>query len=236
MFILKQLRRKKNISQTDLAHAIGVSLRTIQLYERKDANIPNKNLTKIAQYFDVTISQLYAGEVNETDIIYDKQSGSSAKSHEIRKLGPGKYLLSAPLITLKEKEGYIKNYGASTFLDTRSKVGFVVDQVSVAHYTAFEISNNSMDNGQVNGIPQKAIVLGKLVKKKELKRKLRDFVGAYWIIVYRESIMCKEILAYDKKNGTILCHSLNDSPEFPDFELRLEEIKQLFMIIKKQVD
>ncbi len=65
MYAIKQLRRKKNLSQSDLAKEIGVSLRTIQLYEKKNANIPIKNLTRIAAYFDLSIAELYLQEVNE---------------------------------------------------------------------------------------------------------------------------------------------------------------------------
>jgi len=236
MFILKQLRRKKNISQTNLAHAIGVSLRTIQLYEKKDANIPIKNLTKIAQYFDLSIGQLYSQEVNESDIVYNKQNILSEKGHIIRKLAPGKYLLSAPLITIREQGEYIRKYDDQVFINTLVRTSFVIDQVSVARYMTFEISNNSMNNGCLEGMPQKTIVLGKHVRKRELAPRVKDKHYPFWIIVYKDSIMCKEIIKYNKKKGTITCHSLNNSPEYPDFEINLDDVKQFFAIIKKQVD
>lgn len=236
MFVLKQLRRKKNVNQSDLAKAIGVSLRTIQLYEKKDANIPRKNLTKIAQYFEVSIVQLYAQEVNESDIIYDKFTKNSKKAHEIRKIDPGKYLLIAPLVTEKDQNQYPNKHDNHEFIHALIKIGFMVEQVSVATYIAFEISNNAMNNGNVNSIPQKAIVLGKQFSIKEFKNRISDEYDLYCIIVHKESIMCKEVLSYDKKNGTIMCHSLNTSPEYPDFEVELNNVKQVFEIIKKQVD
>ena len=56
-----------------MGEEIGVSLRTIQLYERKDANIPIKNLTKIAEYFGLTIAELYMHEVNDMGEAYTKR-------------------------------------------------------------------------------------------------------------------------------------------------------------------
>jgi transcriptional regulator with XRE-family HTH domain len=236
MLIIKQLRRKKNVSQTNLANAIGVSLRTIQLYEKKDANIPIKNLTRIAQYFDMSIGQLYSQEVNESDGVYDKQIVTSKKGHSITKLAPGKYLLSAPLITKKEEKRYSNNHDSLIFLDKLVKVGFVVEQVSVARYIAFEISNDTMDNGKLNGLPEGTIVLGKQVSKKDFKTKVGETESQTWILVYKTGVMCKEIIDYNRKEGTITCHGLNGSPEYPDFEIAFDQVRQFFTILKRQVD
>jgi len=234
MLILKQLRRKKNMSQTDLAEAIGVSLRTIQLYEKKNANIPIKNLNRIANYFEMGIDQLYAKEVNESDTTYNKANIVSKKGHSIRKLAPGKYLVTVPLVTERESVEYCINYENQEFINDLVHISFVIDQVSVARYLAFEISNNSMHNEYVNGIPKKSIVLGKKVSKKELVKRIEN-KNTFWIIVYKETIMCKQITAYDKKKNTINCHSLNKSPEYPDFNISMEEVKEFFLILKKEV-
>lgn len=235
MLIIKHLRRKKNMSQTDLANAIDVSLRTIQLYEKKNANIPIKNLTKIAQHFEMGIDQLFAREVNESDINYRKSNRLKKKGHRISKLAPGKYLVEAPLIITKRQMEYIEKQGSDEFLNTLLRVGFVVEQVSVSDYLAFEISNSSMDNGLVTGIPAKAVVLGKQTSKMEVAKRTNES-NINWVIVHEDSVMCKKIAAYDKKNEVITCHSLNKSPEFPDFELKVDDIKAFFRIIKKQVD
>lgn len=234
MLILKQLRRKKNISQTDLANALGLSLRTIQLYEKQNANIPIKNLTKIADYFEMGIDQLYAKEVNESDAKYGKSNVESKKGHSIRKMAPGKYLLTIPLVMAKEQIDYCNHIENQEFINNLVRISFMIEQVSIARYMAFEISNNSMHNGLVNGIPQMSIVLGKQVSKREMIKKINT-ENTYWVIVYEGTIMCKKITAYNKKANTITCHSLNDSPEYPDFEVPLGEVKEFFEILKKQV-
>ena len=236
MFILKQLRRKKNISQTDLANAIGVSLRTIQLYEKKDANIPIKNLTKIAQYFDLSIAELYSYEVNEANSIYGTQKILSKRGNSIKSIGLGKYLVSVPLVSGNWEEEYAAKFDDKAFLEELARIGFVMEQVEDCLYMAFEITNNSMDNGSIEAIPNKAIVLGKLVPKKELYGLRTLNRHPNWIIVYKDSILCKQIKGYDKKDGTLICHSLNNSPEYSDFQISLSDIKQLFAIVKKQVD
>lgn len=235
MFILKLLRQKKNISQTNLANAIGVSLRTIQLYEKKDANIPKKNLDKIANFFNLSISELYASEVNEVDVVYKKLTKSKTKEqlHKITKLGPGKYVIKTPLIIAENQIEYTKNYNNFTFLKQMPSISFVVENVSVSQYISFEITNNSMWSNNHHGLPNKAIVLGKISTIKELGKSSNAFES--WIIVLENVVMCKQIINYDKRNGTVTCHSLNTSPEFPDFTINLDDVKLLFRVIKKQV-
>lgn len=235
MLILKQLRKKKKISQSDLADIVGVSLRTIQLYEKENANIPIKNLSKIAEYFEMGIDRLYAKEVNESDIIYDSGNADLGKAHTIRKLGPGKYLLSVPLLVESEQLAHVDKIDDMKYLNTLPQVGFLVNQVSVGKYLAFEILNNSMDNGLVNRIPQKSMVLGKRVAEKELLKKIKD-ESVQGILICSNTIMCKNITWYNKEKKSILCHSLNGSPEYPDFEVALSEVSEIYKIIKKQVD
>ncbi len=234
MFILKQLRRKKNLNQTDLANAVGVSLRTIQLYEKKGANIPIKNLTKIAQYFDLTIADLYTHEVNETDLQYHILNGSKEESQHITTIGKGKYIISAPLISKETQKQYALSYTDQDYIKRLPQISFVVDEVTNSPYRAFEITNDTMDNGIRDGIPNKTIVLGKLISTKELNMQTVDPQTA-WVFLYKESILCKCFIAWNEKHKTIRCHSLNPSPEYADFDIEIQQIKQLFVIVKKQM-
>lgn len=236
MLILKQLRSKKNITQMDLAKAVGVSLRTIQLYERKKANIPIKNLTKIAAYFGVGIAELYSQEgVGESGGIYEKRTINDRKAQIINKLAPGKYLVTVPLVISKYQNDYIKEHNNETFIKGLPSIGFVIDQVAMAQYAAFEIVNGSMENGTRDGLPINSIVLGKLIDHGKMYGMIKDNPKMFWIIVHKKGIMCKQILSYDKKGKTIVCHNLKPSPEYADFEIPLDEVFQFFSILKRQV-
>lgn len=235
MLILKQLRAEKNITQSQLAEIIGVGLRMVQLYEKENANIPRKRLDKIAEYFEMRIDELYAREVKEAGVIYEKGVSGLKKAHTIQKLEPGKYLLSAPVIMGKRQGEFIVHIDDMKYLNSLPRIGFMVEQVAVGNYLAFEVTNNAMDNGQVNALPQKSIVLGKLITPKQVVKQIEGG-NSYWVLVYGNSIMCKEITHYDKVAKTIRCHSLNNSPEYSDFEVPVAEVVAFYKIIKKQVD
>ncbi|NHF60292.1 helix-turn-helix transcriptional regulator [Flavobacteriaceae bacterium TP-CH-4] len=234
MFIFKQLRRKKNISQTDLAVAIGVSLRTIQLYEKKNANIPIKNLTKIAQYFEMTLSELYRLELEENQGLYHINGTNLRGNSEFKTLENNKYLAIVPLITEDFYAAYVRSYEDDDFILKRPRVSFVLEHYDQSECVAFEIANRAMDNGEVESIPLNSVVLGKLVSKKNIGQLIEKH--HIFIIVYKEGILCKEIVGVNEKQDTIICHSFNTSPEYADFAILLKDINQLFAVIKKQVD
>ncbi len=55
---LKELRLEKNINQSELSKIIGVSPSTVGMYER-DQRFPDKDmLTKIADYFEVSVDYI----------------------------------------------------------------------------------------------------------------------------------------------------------------------------------
>lgn len=235
MYILKQLRRKKNISQTDLAREIGVSLRTIQLYERKDANIPIKNLTKIAEYFEMTIAELYLHEVNDIGENYIRKQPFTKHGSIFYPLDHGKYLIMAPLVLMEHYDGYIENIKEQYDKNHPFQAGFVIDFLEDEIYTAFEITGDSMDNDSVHAIPNKAIVLGLEIHKKAFTKGDTTLWNKPYVLVCEDRIICKQITGFNREHETLHCHNLNSSPEYQDFELPLDEVLQVFRIVKKQL-
>ncbi|MFS4492831.1 XRE family transcriptional regulator [Maribacter sp. 2308TA10-17] len=233
MFVLKQLRRKKRINQTDLANAIGVSLRTIQLYEKKNANIPIKNLTKIAEYFEVTIAELYSQEVNEEEVVYGSKFQNS--TYLIKPIGTKKNIISIPLVTSENYSQYCREFQNEDFLSKLPVISFMIKDAVQGNLMAFEIVGSSMENDRIDGILNGSIVLGKEVPLENLTLN-EKYKNSKAVIIYGESILCKELVRHDEKNETITCHSLNTSPEYADFEIPLNQIKQFFKVIKKQMD
>jgi len=235
MFVLKQLRRKKRISQTDLANVIGVSLRTIQLYEKKNANIPIKNLTKIAKYFEVTIAELYSNEVNEEEGIYSTSKGNKKEGVAVKTIAVNKHIISAPLVTYDNYGEFIEKGHLKDFIVKLPKVGFVLEHLEKNDYMAFEIMGNAMFDKTIKSIPNKTITLGYNISI-DNNEELMSIVNRSVILVLENTILCKQILKIDKNEKKFICHSLNTSPEYSDFELPLHEVKSLFKIVKKQTD
>jgi len=56
------LRKKKKLTQNELAETIGVTVRMIQRYEKGESDIPMKNLEKLSTFFEVPIAYFYENE------------------------------------------------------------------------------------------------------------------------------------------------------------------------------
>ncbi|WP_179022017.1 hypothetical protein [Winogradskyella forsetii] len=175
-------------------------------------------------------------KVNEPSEIYPTKSGNI-----IEELANGKYLLTVPMVPYKAHATYISEFTDAEYISDLTKVSFIVDRIPRGKYQAFEIQNDSMNDATLERGPSREailngdIVLGRELGKQHWTSKLNTNNYPYWIIVHKNTIVCKEIINHDVENGTITCHSLNDSPEFQDFDLKLDDCHQLFNIIKKQV-
>ena len=59
---IKELRKQKNISQTELGNILGVTRSTICQYEQGRRQPDNASLVKIADFFEVTVDYLLGRE------------------------------------------------------------------------------------------------------------------------------------------------------------------------------
>lgn len=62
---IQQLRKQKNLSQTDLASKVGISYAQVSRYEIKGAQPPAEVLKKIANVLDTTTDYLINGATDE---------------------------------------------------------------------------------------------------------------------------------------------------------------------------
>lgn len=72
---LKQLRSHLNLTQSDLASVLGIAKTTLAAYEQEKSEPNIETLTKMANYFDVTIDYLLGrsdGRILEDQSIYER--------------------------------------------------------------------------------------------------------------------------------------------------------------------
>ncbi|WP_417868005.1 helix-turn-helix domain-containing protein [Xanthomarina gelatinilytica] len=248
---LKNKRLEMGLTQADLAKMVGKSPRTIITWENSEEISPstvkliqavlqideilNKEFSEIGNeekriQYAKEINKIADSKVNEALEIFNTKAGSTYEE-----LPSGKYLLTVPMVPVRAQATYISEYTDAEYISELKKISFIVDRVGKGKYQAFEVQNDSMNDGTINSIPDGAIVLGRELGKQHWKSKLNTNGYPYWVIVHKNTILCKEIISHDVEKGTITCHSLNDSPEFQDFTIKLDDCHQLFNIIKKQI-
>ncbi|WP_237268857.1 helix-turn-helix domain-containing protein [Thermoanaerobacterium thermosaccharolyticum] len=104
---IKELRKKKGLTQKALASYLGISDRAIGYYENEQRTPPPDILQKIADFFNVSVDYLL-GRTDKKNI--DAANDIDERLHKVMKeLGPDVLLAfyDLPNMTDKEKENVI---------------------------------------------------------------------------------------------------------------------------------
>ena len=59
---LRKIRKEKNLTQSDVANALNITVRQYQRYESGEQTTTLDNLIALADYFDVTLDYLVGRE------------------------------------------------------------------------------------------------------------------------------------------------------------------------------
>lgn len=145
----------------------------------------------------------------------------------------GSYLMSVPFVPIKAYAKYVDECVDRDYDCQMEQYNFIVPKIGHGRYMAFEIKGDSMDDDTRGSLCEGDIILARELKRDLWRDKLHIKQYPNWIIVLDNTILCKQIIAQDLEKGIITCHSLNPSPEYGNFELKLDDVKQMFNVIQR---
>ena len=119
-------------------------------------------------------------------------------------------------------------------LDEWSEETYEVDRVGRGNYLSFEVKGDSMDTGSRDSFESGDRVLCRELERVFWRDPIRYHARPYWVIVFGSSVLIKQMIGQDLKEGTLTFHSLNPSPEYHDFTLREDDIRALYYVVKKK--
>ena len=107
---LRELRKHKGVTQQEIANLIGISQNNYSYWENGKVKIDNESLTKLAEYFGVSVDYLlgrtdYRDERSEIRSVYDIQGISPISTHRIPMLG--KVACGEPIYADEDRESYV---------------------------------------------------------------------------------------------------------------------------------
>lgn len=146
----------------------------------------------------------------------------------------GRFRMRVPMIPVKAYAKYIDEYRDAEFAQTLEEVEFIVDKIGLGRYFAFEIKGDSMDDGSKRSLSDKDIVLARELSPEYWRDKLHNDEFPFWVIALDSTIVCKQIIEQNIERCEITCHSLNPSPEYADFTVSLNDVRQLCNIVARQ--
>lgn len=233
-------RIRKIISEEGLtvemfANNTEISKNTLDSMFKKKTNPSFENLSKIFEtYPKYSIEWLMTGKgVMLGDRIAESFDINSCET-KYTSLPGGFFRLRVPLVSANCYSRYTKEYASPRFQNALSEVDFLITQMEDKRYYSFEMKGDSMDDGSIQGIKDRDILLVCEQSVDVWKSVLAEGKYSYWVLVLQNAIVCKRIIAFDEKQDILECQSLNSSPEYTDFKLKIGDVCQLFGVVAKQ--
>lgn len=214
---IKEFRKKFKLTQEDLSKITCSSVRAVQSWEQGQRNITQSAVRLIEHYIENRRTNPEYIINSSGNIFTETDTG---------------YVIKCEMIPFEAYASYIEAYNDEGALEGFDKVSFNVDKVGHGNYKGFKIKGDSMNGGGINDTPDGAQVLARELGRQHWKDGFRTSQYG-WIILSTTNIFHKDIIALNKETGTISCHSRNTSPEYADFELNLNEVYQIFKVIKR---
>lgn len=213
---LKKYLKEKKISVQHLAEKLNVSRQTIYDYF-KSANLQPDTVRNLLDKLNVNVNEIWTDETSLTII------------HKAENLNPiDEDFVQVPLAETKSSAGYALRYNDQEYIEDLPKT-HIPKQYDKGNFMVFEVDGDSMDDGTSRAIKHKDRILAQEIDVSDWKN---ITINRYpFIIVYDNSTIIKQIANYDRNNGNITCHSFN--PTFKDFQINVDEVRQLFYAIKK---
>lgn len=227
----EEVKKLKTFKIKDIAELLHKEYDTVRMA------IKRKSFTELEKR---AITEKYFGNpenideknisVNEPhEMLYHENNNSNS----FIKIENGQYVMTMPLAEFKIQAGLLDNYQDIDYLKELNKHSIIVDEPVKGRYIAFRVKGDSMDDGTSDAILPNSIVAARELQRTHWRSKLRTKDFPYWIIYTTESKfpLLKQIIDHDVDNGIITCHSLNDGPEYNDFDLSLNDVQALFYVV-----
>lgn len=190
-----------------IAKETGISAMSIGRYIKRQSMPTIANARILLQYFEGTLPDY--GNAKALDNIE---------------------FMAIPLVPISAQAGYPHGYGDEDYIESLPTIPVIVDKNYKGKYRIFEVNGDSMDDGSRNSICDKDKILCREVKKEFWKCKLH-IDDWYFVIVHKtEGVTFKQITNHNVDTGNIVCHPIN--PLFNDFTLNLEDVLELYNVIK----
>jgi Predicted transcriptional regulators len=235
---LRYIRKALGKTQLEFADSLGMKQGSYSDVERgRTKNISDHILKTIGRLYNVSIDYLMTGEGNMFTTDEDREPYLITKSGtKYYELPNGMFKMVVPFVPAKAYAGYVDEFKDAEFVKSLEEREFTVREIHHGRYYSFEIKGDSMDDDSKRSLSNGDIVLARDLGREHWKDGLRIKDYSAWIIVLKNTIVCKQIVEQDMEAGIITCHSLNPSPEYCDFKLHLDEIQQLLNIVKRESD
>ncbi len=235
--ILKELLSHTNMNVSKLTSELKLKSSTsIYRIKNGESKFGEKIAEKIvARFNDINYSYLLTGvgtltanqQEQTPDNVFINTNGNKFTEKK-----DGSYDVTVRYLSFNRYHSYLKSLPNDSPNFEWDETTFCVDQFGKGNYLGFKTYSTSMNGGKLYDTPSGASLLGRELGKHHWEDGFRP-ADSGWVILTGKNVFHKDITHYNQEKKTITCSSRNDSPEFVDFELYLDDVLQIFKVIKQ---
>ena len=234
---LKSLRKKYKLTQDELAKSLGVTRKTISLYENSIVpyeresellhffnTIENRNVTLNKTNVTPSSSNVIVNSEIDVDILQNKNGNIYYIKED------GEIEIEVVNLPFPAYASYLEIFtDENVVLEEFNKAKFSVDKIGRGYYMSFDIKGDSMWNEGGYDTPDGAKVLGREIGR-HLWTKFKPEKYGY-ILMTVDNIYFKDIIDYNQQTGDLILHSRNS--QYNDFTTNIDNVYRIFNVIKR---
>jgi hypothetical protein len=226
----EQEKSKKTFKIKDIAELLHKEYDTVRMAAKR------KSFTELEK---IIITERYFGNTKfqDPDIINinEPEEQIPNKNGYITVLKNGLFRIWVKKVPVKAFGSYLSHYQDPDFLEEFETVSFPVDHNPKGNYIAFDVQGDSMNGGKIDDTKDGAELLCRELGRQHWRDGFRDSrLG--WVIVHNDTVLFKDIKYFNSDTGDIVCSSRSGLPQHPDFTINLNDVRQIWKVIKRIQD
>lgn len=213
---IKFLRKKKGMTQEDLASELGIKRSLVGAYEEGRADPRIDNLVKIATLFEVPIDRLITSELSVTNEKFQSAGEDQSQLRVLSITVDEDNKENIHLVPQKAAAGYMNGYSDPEFVSELPRFQLPMLPQN-ASYRAFEISGDSM-------LPLESgtVVIGQYVENLNAIKDGKTYV----LVTSREGIVFKRVFNYVKEKGKLFL--VSDNKSYSAYDIEASEVMEIW--------
>jgi len=213
---IRYLRQLKQISQEQLADALGITRSRLGAYEEARNEPPLEILVKLSEYFHVAIDAIVKGDLRKTDLNGLMKIGKNRILFPILIDKEGNDLIE--LVPMRASAGYLKGYADPDYVEKLPKMQLPF--LPTGKFRAFPIRGDSMPP-----LHDGSFVIGKFLEKPDdIKPK-----NTYILVTKDDGITYKRVMQINKRKQLLELHS--DNKKYPPFSVKFSDVLEVWEFV-----
>jgi len=97
---------------------------------------------------------------------------------------------------------------------------------------AFRVNGDDMDDGTRDSFQDGDIILCREISRADRRKAVACADGSFWVIIYNDATLLRQITGTSEDGAAIVCHSLNLAAKLPDVTIEIDDVSRLFQVVQ----